>query len=227
MSIFSSVGLGSVGGAFSFGSSGSSGLTSFLGGQGAGWSDLTPGGVLDDLTGRRNMREQNEYNLKMWHLQNEYNKPVNQMKRFQEAGLNPNLIYSQGNAGNAGAVASSASAGGLSQALGTVSKTFQSIMAAKNLIAQNKNIQAQNSLIDTQVSVTEAQAEKQRLENEYFKTHGQWPAQEGGFIRGVKSLLNYFPEAFFRGVDILDDVFSMDTLKGRSGRLRPRSDGGR
>lgn len=35
-------------------------------------------------------------NLEQWNRENEYNKPVNQMKRYQEAGLNPNLIYSQG-----------------------------------------------------------------------------------------------------------------------------------
>lgn len=32
--------------------------------------------------------------------QNVYNTPANQMSRFGEAGLNPNLIYGQGNAGN-------------------------------------------------------------------------------------------------------------------------------
>lgn len=32
--------------------------------------------------------------------QNLYNEPKNQMARFQEAGLNPNLIYGQGNPGN-------------------------------------------------------------------------------------------------------------------------------
>ena len=37
----------------------------------------------------------------MWNLQNEYNSPQAQMKRFEEAGLNPALIYSQGNPGNA------------------------------------------------------------------------------------------------------------------------------
>lgn len=31
----------------------------------------------------------------------EYNSPKNQMARFKEAGLNPHLIYGQGNAGNA------------------------------------------------------------------------------------------------------------------------------
>jgi hypothetical protein len=42
--------------------------------------------------------------LSDWNLQNEYNSPQAQMKRFQEAGLNPNLIYGQGNSGNSGAV---------------------------------------------------------------------------------------------------------------------------
>lgn len=39
--------------------------------------------------------------LANWNRLNEYNSPAAQMKRFQEAGLNPNLIYGQGNAGNA------------------------------------------------------------------------------------------------------------------------------
>lgn len=44
---------------------------------------------------------QNQYNLDMWNRQNEYNSPQAQMQRFQEAGLNPNLIYGQGTSGNA------------------------------------------------------------------------------------------------------------------------------
>ncbi|MFV1885011.1 MAG: hypothetical protein ACMZ7B_11025 [Balneola sp.] len=50
-------------------------------------------------------RELAEYqfskNLEMWHLQNQYNSPAEQMQRFQNAGLNPNLIYGQGTPGNA------------------------------------------------------------------------------------------------------------------------------
>jgi len=38
--------------------------------------------------------------------QNEYNKPTNQIARFQEAGLNPNLIYGQGSPGNQSAALS-------------------------------------------------------------------------------------------------------------------------
>lgn len=44
--------------------------------------------------------------LEMWDLQNQYNSPASQMARFKEAGLNPNLIYSQGNAGNASSMPS-------------------------------------------------------------------------------------------------------------------------
>lgn len=38
------------------------------------------------------MRLQHQWDLEMWNKTNEYNKPVNQIKRMQEAGLNP-LYY--------------------------------------------------------------------------------------------------------------------------------------
>jgi len=40
-------------------------------------------------------------NIEMWNMQNAYNTPANQMARYREAGLNPNLIYGQGTPGNA------------------------------------------------------------------------------------------------------------------------------
>lgn len=39
--------------------------------------------------------------LEMWNRQNDYNSPLNQMSRFEAAGLNKNLIYGQGTSGNA------------------------------------------------------------------------------------------------------------------------------
>lgn len=46
---------------------------------------------------------QNAFNLDQWNRQNAYNTPVAQMARYQEAGLNPHLIYGNGqaSAGNA------------------------------------------------------------------------------------------------------------------------------
>lgn len=42
-----------------------------------------------------------QHDISMWNRTNEYNTPQMQMQRFKEAGLNPNLIYGQGNEGNA------------------------------------------------------------------------------------------------------------------------------
>jgi hypothetical protein len=46
-------------------------------------------------------REAQKHDLNMWNLANEYNSPANQMSRFKDAGLNPNLMYGQGSPGNA------------------------------------------------------------------------------------------------------------------------------
>lgn len=45
-------------------------------------------------------RFQHSANQELLAQQLEYDKPINQMARFQEAGLNPHLIYGQGNPGN-------------------------------------------------------------------------------------------------------------------------------
>lgn len=50
------------------------------------------------------MKQQQDYALRVWNMENEYNSPVNQMKRFEEAGLNPALMYSRGDSGASGQV---------------------------------------------------------------------------------------------------------------------------
>lgn len=54
------------------------------------------------------LAEQREWDLAQWHRQNEYNSPASQMERFEAAGLNPNLMYDQGNPGLAGTIQTSA-----------------------------------------------------------------------------------------------------------------------
>lgn len=52
-------------------------------------------------------------NIRFWEMQNAYNHPKEQMKRLQEAGLNPNLIYgtpSSSSVGNASNIAPAKSA---------------------------------------------------------------------------------------------------------------------
>lgn len=63
----------------------------------------------DDRTAAYNYllkQQEQAYNLELWNYQNAYNSPAEQMKRYQDAGLNPNLIYQQQNTASAPASAS-------------------------------------------------------------------------------------------------------------------------
>lgn len=46
------------------------------------------------------VKMQNDFNEKMWNMNNEYNTPLAQRQRLEQAGLNPNLAYSGVNTGN-------------------------------------------------------------------------------------------------------------------------------
>lgn len=77
------------------------------------------------ITARQNRKHQNKQNqldrdwefkmyqtqrqdaLSDWRMMNEYNSPGQQMRRLQEAGLNPHLVYGKGADNTAGAVARS------------------------------------------------------------------------------------------------------------------------
>lgn len=67
-------------------------------GAGISTAGAIGGNMLGVAKSKRLMKIQNKLNLENWHLQNEYNLPINQMQRLKEAGLNPNLIYGSGNA---------------------------------------------------------------------------------------------------------------------------------
>ena len=73
----------------------------------SGLAGAAAGGIASIFTNRTNnafaKRQMNRnFNLErsLIQEQNEYNSPINQMKRLQEAGLNPNLVYGQINSGN-------------------------------------------------------------------------------------------------------------------------------
>ena len=54
------------------------------------------GQFLSNYFSKNASKRQFKYNMWMWKEMNEYNKPINQMKRLREAGLNPNLVYGHG-----------------------------------------------------------------------------------------------------------------------------------
>ena len=80
-----------------------------------------------------------------WNMQNAYNTPKAQMDRLRAAGLNPALMYGQGNVGNA-------------QGLSSVSKA--DITGPK--LAQSAAAGAQMSLVNAQRKLFEDQAKAQK-----------------------------------------------------------------
>lgn len=112
--------------------------------------------------------KQNQFNLDMWNLQNEYNSPQAQMKRYEEAGLNPALIYSQGNPGNA----SNAPVQGVPEAP-DVSKDMRELGQAFNIeglrtaIANRKKAQAdaKDASINADRNEMELEAERNLGQN--------------------------------------------------------------
>ena len=57
--------------------------------------------VLQNKSNKKLAQYSFDKNVEMWKMQNEYNNPKNQMQRFKDAGLNPNLMYGKGTPGNA------------------------------------------------------------------------------------------------------------------------------
>jgi hypothetical protein len=88
-----------------------------------------------------------------WNRQNAYNAPAQQMQRYKEAGLNPNLIYSQQN--NAQPVRST-------DYVAPQAPDFQGILAKSSQIkVQNQqlaNLELQNKAIEAQIIKTKADA---------------------------------------------------------------------
>lgn len=87
---------------------------------------------------------------KLWNLNNEYNKPINQMKRLEEAGLNPFLVYGNGATGNTSSQPSSPSVQGTKFNINMAN----SLLLVKNLEKLQEEIdltKEKNNLLKTQL----------------------------------------------------------------------------
>lgn len=130
------------------------------------------GSILGSLFGHKSQSDTNDANLElakykydrdleMWHKNNEYNTPSAQMLRYQQAGLNPNMIYSQGSSGN-----SSSSPSFDAPTLGAY--TQYGDLGASNAVhafqAQQLN-ESQISYQGSQQALVDAQAAGQNLKN--------------------------------------------------------------
>lgn len=113
--------------------------------------------------------QQNNYNLNMWNLQNEYNSPQAQMKRFEEAGLNPALMYSQGNPGNAAQAPQMVTPDSpdFSKDMRELSQAFN-IEGLKTAIANRKKAQAEARLAGTDADRNDLQLIAEKNLSRYY-----------------------------------------------------------
>lgn len=161
---------------------------------------------LDYLAAEKNyqaQKETNEMNYKIHKENLEWNRPVNQMIRLQEAGLNPLLMYNHGNTGNATAMPVMKAP----QFNFSPSASIERSMAIRNLREQNRNLDSQNDLIESQSAAAAENARRTKLENDFFEKHGYWPGQEVGFMRGLRAGIGSVPGMYFNFVDNLYDMF--------------------
>jgi uncharacterized transporter YbjL len=121
----------------------------------ADWGTIAQVGASLFNTGAQvHMNKKNrQYALDDWHRQNAYNAPAQQMQRFKEAGLNPNLIYKQTNE-----AAPVRSTDYVAPQLGD----FQGILSKSNQMKiqdqQLSNMELQNEAIQAQIAKTKADA---------------------------------------------------------------------
>lgn len=126
----------------------------------------TAGTLVNGLANGISQQKQNEQNIKlqwdMMHYQNDYNKPINQMQRLKEAGINPHLAYSQGGIQNQ-------SAQPVPQTHQAPQYNFdiQQVLQAKLLDAQIKNMNAdtQQKIATTEQTQVTTSISRKDLDN--------------------------------------------------------------
>lgn len=142
-----------------------------------GAAAITAGaGLLGSLFGAnkqdKNAQAQRDWQEKMYLIDREYNTAANQRKRFEEAGLNPNLMMN----GSAGSVSGSVPSTTMSNSGETLAQGISSAgSSAAQMIAQQMDINAQAGVRSAEARKAEEEAdytgqmtESQRMQNMYL-----------------------------------------------------------
>lgn len=107
------------------------------------------------------------YTTMLMDKQNEYNKPINQMARLREAGLNPNLVY-----GDGGATMASASGNmSVGQADITPASGTLNVLGKMQALQQMKQSQANIAETDARTQAIDDNIELKRDELEWRKRY--------------------------------------------------------
>ena len=167
-------------------------------------------------------QENNAFNQRMWEKQNAYNSPVEQRRRLEQAGLNPNLMMNGGSAGNA-ETAPTADTSGVQQVpdIGsTIASGYQQFgNSLSNAASQIAGMVYNNGLQQANVNKAQAEADSASQDVRYKELQNQFAAaqfladlrekQYRGLI--AKSDYEYLRDSM---QDRLDAVKFQNTLTG-------------
>lgn len=136
----------------------------FLPSLGLSVADNFMSNVFADISNNRRMQRQ----MNAWREMNEYNKPINQIKRLNEAGLNPNLAYSSSGSANAGNATSSALVGDQQGYVSPLNKVLDKLSAfaqLKSVMLDNENKRKQGKSIDLENQLKEQEYDQRSKVN--------------------------------------------------------------
>lgn len=122
--------------------------------------------------------QQYKWAVEQWNRENEYNKPINQMARLKEAGINPNMVFGSLSGNVAGSAPSpnmpnlqvpmldSAAIGGSAGKIALARYNAKAMRLAQDQQElQNKQIQQNLDLLSSQINKTDAETQSIRLTN--------------------------------------------------------------
>jgi len=179
-------------------------------------------------------RYQADMNQKYLDAQNAYNTPQAQMTRYQQAGLNPNLIYGQGNPGNQSSSLQYPQQRSVDQgaALSAIGPNFLNAMMTQSQV-QAIDAKTRDTYVVTRLHELQNQvlARNPALQDSGFEaiisslissaeikaSESKIKGQEARLLttQDMKTGLQYGEQMFLRQMDLLDQKFNLSGLDAK------------
>lgn len=167
-------------------------------------------------------QQNNAFNERMWNAQNEYNSPIAQRQRLEQAGLNPYLMLDGSSTGNAeSSVTADQSGTQVAPEFGsTLASGYQQLgSSVSNAASQIAQMVYNNDLQEANVAKTRADAQNSDLQNQYDLLRNQFAAAQ--FLAELRlkqhqGRISKYEANFLRDSmqDRLDSVKFQNTLSG-------------
>lgn len=148
-------------------------------------------------------RYQAEANQRLLQQQLDYDRPVNQMARFAEAGLNPHLIYGQGTPGNQGQPLRSPD---------IAPTNWQDVFRVSPVASQYSLARAQTQAIDANTRQTTVVTELRKLESQVVARNPL--LHDGAFKATIDSMIS---SAAIKGSEVRTAAVGAETAEASKG----------